>query len=118
MAKYQDYFDIFLSDLAIKLPKNTNINKHIIELVGYKQLFYKAIYTLNVIKLENLKTYIKIYLKIRFIQIFQSLTNTLIIFDKMSDSSLQLYFDYKNLNNLTIKEWYFFLLMEKISKLV
>lgn len=35
--KHLDYIDIFLFDLAIKLLKNTGINKHTIELVKGKQ---------------------------------------------------------------------------------
>lgn len=35
-AKYTDYTDIFLFNLAIKLPENTGINEHAIELVKSK----------------------------------------------------------------------------------
>ena len=33
---HKDYVDVFSPDLAMKLPKNTGINKHAIELVERK----------------------------------------------------------------------------------
>lgn len=65
--KYLDYIDIFLFDLAIELPEQNNKNNHIIKLKKGKQLPCKLIYSLDSVKLENLKTYIKTYLKIKFI---------------------------------------------------
>lgn len=65
--KYLDYTNIFLFNLMIKLPKNTTINKHLIKLVKDKQLLYKTIYSLKLVELRTLKTYIKNYLKTRFI---------------------------------------------------
>lgn len=57
--------------LAIELPKNTYINEHAIKLVKNKQPLYNFIYTINLIKLETLKTYIKTYLKTGFIWFFK-----------------------------------------------
>lgn len=51
----------------MKLLKNTDINKHAIELVESKQPSYKLIYSLELVKLETLKTYIDTNLNIRFI---------------------------------------------------
>lgn len=67
LTKYLDYPDVFLFDLAMELHKNTGINKYVIKLVEGKQLFYKPIYSLKLIKLENLKTYIETYLNTGFI---------------------------------------------------
>ena len=67
LAEYFDYANIFLTNLAMELPKNTSINKHTIELIKRKQLLYKSIYVLSPMKLETLKTYIENYLKTRFI---------------------------------------------------
>lgn len=47
--------------------KNTDINEHTIKLVKGKQPSYRLIYILSLVELETLKTYIKIYLKTRFI---------------------------------------------------
>lgn len=54
---------MFFFDLIIEFSKNLSINKYIIKLVGDKQLLYKLIYTLSLVKLKILKTCIKIYLK-------------------------------------------------------
>lgn len=67
LSKYIGYANIFLFNLAIVLPENTSINKHIIELKKGKQLPYRLIYNLSLVELENLKTYIKIHLKTGFI---------------------------------------------------
>lgn len=51
----------------MKLLKNTSINEHAIELVKSKQPSYELIYSLKLVKLENLKTYIDTNLNIGFI---------------------------------------------------
>ena len=66
-SKYSDYADIFSFDLTMKLPKNIGINEHAIKLQDSKQPPYGPIYTLEPVKLETLKTYIKTYLKTGFI---------------------------------------------------
>ena len=57
-------------------------------------------------KLKVLKTYIKINLTNGFIWPFKSLVDSLIIFVKKLDKSLWLCIDNKNLNNLSIQNWY------------
>ena len=66
-VKYSDYADIFSLDLAMKLPENTGMNEHVIELIDGKQSPYRPIYTLSSVELETLKVYIEIHLKTRFI---------------------------------------------------
>ena len=66
-SKYADYADIFSFDLVMELRKNTGINKHAIKLQDGKQPPYGQIYSLGLVELETLKTYIKIHLKTRFI---------------------------------------------------
>ena len=102
-SKYVDYADVFSFNLAMKLPKNTNINKHGIELQDGKQPFYGPIYSLRPVELKTLKTYIKTYLKTGFIQTSKSLAGAPILFNKKPNGSLWLYVDYWDLNNLTIK---------------
>ena len=38
LAEYSDYSNIFLAEYAMELPKNTEINEHVIELKEGKQL--------------------------------------------------------------------------------
>ncbi len=113
-TKYSNYADLFSSDLAMELPKNTEINEHAIELIKGKQSPYGPIYALSPVELETLKAYIKTHLKIGFIRPSKSLAGAFILFDKKSDDSLHLYVDYQGLNNLTIKNWYRFLLIKEV----
>ena len=62
LIKYLDFSDFFLEEKASILPETTNLKQHIIKLQKDQQLFYKLIYSLNLVKLETLKTYIKINL--------------------------------------------------------
>lgn len=102
----------------MELPENTSINKHIIKLVNDKQLLYGLIYAFSLVELKTLKAYIKIYQKTKLIKPSKSLTGAPIFFDRKLDSSLRLYVNYRDLNNLTIKNWYsLFLISETLDKL-
>lgn len=46
-SKYANYANIFLLNLAIKLPKNTDINRHSIEIKKDKKPPYRSIYSLE-----------------------------------------------------------------------
>ncbi len=82
------------------------INNHAIELVDDWKLFYGPIYSLDLVKLEILKTYIKNNLANNFIKLSKSLVGISILFDKKPDGNLSLYIDYQGLNNLIIKNPY------------
>lgn len=97
----------------MNLSKNISINKHGIKLVKSKQPSYKPILSLNLVKMKMLKTYIKIYFKTRFIWSSRSLTSFCIKFDKEFDKRLWLCINHYGLNNLTIKNWYIFFLINK-----
>lgn len=45
-TKYSYYADVFSTDLAIELPENISMNKHIIKFIERQQLLYKPIYAL------------------------------------------------------------------------
>ncbi len=102
-SEYADYSDVFLFDLAMELPENTGINENAIELVESKQPPYGPIYNLSPVELETLKTYIEIHLTTGFIRPSKSPAGAPILFDKKPDGSLRLCVDYRDLNNLTIK---------------
>ena len=104
--KYADYADVFSFDLAMELSENTGINKHAIKRQDGKQPPYGPIYSLRLVELETLKTYIKTHLKTGFIQPSKSSVGTPILFDKKRDGSLWLCVNYWGLNNLKIKNWY------------
>lgn len=66
-SEYTEYSDVFFANLALELPKNIDINKHPIELIEGKQLPYWPIYSLSLVQLKTLQTYIKTHLKTGFI---------------------------------------------------
>lgn len=87
----------------MELLENIDINKYAIILINRKQPLYKLIYALNLVEFETFKVYIETQLEIRFIQLFNSPINTLILFNKKSDDSICLFVNYQDFNNLTIK---------------
>ena len=103
---YTDYANVFSPDLAIMLPKNTNINENAIVLIEGKQPLYASIYSLGPVKIETLNAYIETYLKTGFIQPSKSPAGAPILFDKKSDSSFCLCVNYRGLNSLTVKNRY------------
>lgn len=106
LAEYLDFANIFSEKLVTVLPEYTKINTHAIDLEKGKQLLYEPIYSLKLVELKTLKTHIKSHLKTGFIWFSKFPASTPILFDKKPDSSLRLYIDYQDLNNLTIKNWY------------
>lgn len=93
-TEYSNYDIVFFFNLAMKLPENTNINKHVIKLVDCKQLSYSLIYTLSLEKLKNLKAYIKAQQKSRFINLSRSPIGASIFFDTKTDGGFHLYLNY------------------------
>lgn len=113
LPEYGDYTDVFSLGLVIELPKNTGINKYVIDLFKDKQPFYGAICSLGLVELEILKVYLKTHLKTGFIWLSTSPARVLIFFYKKSDSNLHLYVNYQDLNKLIIKNRYVLLLIGK-----
>ena len=62
LAKYSNYKNVFSVKNIAKLLKYNKINNYAINLKKGKQLFFGPIYSLELVKLETLKTYIKINL--------------------------------------------------------
>ena len=58
--EYSDYSKIFLAENATKLLKYTGINAHAIELEKDMQLLFGLIYSLELVELKTLKSYINI----------------------------------------------------------
>ena len=78
----------------MELPENTGINKDAIELQNGKQPFYELIYSLWLVELETLKTFIKTHLKTGFIQLSKSSAGALILFDKKLNGRVWLCVNY------------------------
>ena len=78
-----------------ELLENTGMNEYVIKLEEGKQPSFGPIYSLELVELETLKTYIKI-----------NLANGFIRPSKFPAGSFRLCVDYWGLNNLTIKNQY------------
>ena len=112
-TKYSDFADIFSEKSANVLPERTRANKHAIKLEKGKQPPYRPIYSLGLVELETLKTYIKTNLSNGFIQASKSPAGAPILFVRKLDGRFRLCVNYRGLNNLTIKNWYPLLLIGK-----
>ena len=105
-AKYSDFSNVFSSDFPAKLLKHKKINDHPINLLDNKQPPYGPIYSLDLIELEMLKTYIKANLASGFIRLFNSSVGTQILFIQKKTGRFCLCINYRGLNNLIIKNCY------------
>ena len=94
LAKYSNYDNVFSAENAAGLLENTGMNEHAIELKEGKQSPFGPIYSLKLVELETLKTYIKTNLANSFIKLFKFPAGGPILFDKKPDKSLCLYVDY------------------------
>ena len=110
-TKYSDFANIFLEKSANVFPERTGANEHAIELEESKQPLYGPIYSPRPVKLETLKTYIETNLSNGFIQALKLPAGALILFVHKPDGSFCFCVDYRELNNLTIKNWYPLLLI-------
>ena len=104
--EYSDYSNVFLAKNAAELPENIGMNKHTIELEEGKQPPFRPIYSLGLVELEMLKTYIKTNLANGFIRPSKSFAGASIFFDWKPDRSLRLCINYWSFNNITIKNQY------------
>ena len=90
----------------MKLPENTGMNEHAIKLISDKKPPYGSIYSLSLVELETLNTYIETNLKTGFIYLSKSPAGAPILYNEKLDISFCLCVDYWGLNNLTIKNRY------------
>ena len=117
-AEYSDFADVFSPDLASELPEHNGINDHAIKLVDGQQPTYVYIYSLGLMELETLKTYIETNLAKKFIRPSKFPAGAPILFNQKLDSFLRLCVDYHGFNNLTIKNQYpFSMIGESLDEL-
>ena len=86
-SEYSDYTNVFSKASAVEVYKHTSINDHLIDLIDGKQPLYGPIYSLGLVELKMLKTYIETNLTNNFIQLSQLLGDALILFIKIKDDS-------------------------------
>ena len=92
LNKYVDFADVFSPKLAAELLEH-GISNYAIKLVDEQQPSYGLLYSLGLVKLETLKTYIENNLANGFIRPSKSPAGALIFFNKKPDSSLGLCVD-------------------------
>ena len=80
-AEYSDFANVFSEKLARVLPEHIEINTYSIDLEEGKQPLYESIYSLGLMELKTLKTYIKTNLANGFICLSKSSAGTPILFD-------------------------------------
>ena len=112
-AKYSDFAIVFLEKSANILLEQTRVNKHAIELEKGKQLPYKPIYSLEPVEFKTFKTYIETNLANGFIWTSKLLAVALILFVHKPNGIFYFCVNYKELNNLMIKNWYLLLVIGK-----
>ena len=81
LAEYFDYRNIFLAEYAAELLEHTRMNNHAIELEKRKQSPFGLIYSLEIVELETLKTYIETNLVNKSIWASKSPARALILFN-------------------------------------
>ena len=89
--EYSDFSDFISSDSVAELLDDTRIINHFINLLDNKQLPYSSIYSLGLVKLELLKTYIRVNLANSFIKPFKSPTSALILYFQKRQQLLPMY---------------------------
>lgn len=59
LVKYLEIINIFSKKLLVGLFEYLDINKQVTELIKAKQLFYKSIYSFNIVELKSFKIYME-----------------------------------------------------------
>ena len=94
LVEYSDFSNVFSSDSAAKLLEHNGINDYPINLLDDKQPSYGPIYSLGLVELEILKTYIEANLANGFIRPSKFPAGAPILFVRKKNGSLHLYVDY------------------------
>ena len=94
MIKYSDFSNVFLEKKALILPKATKLNQHAIKFQENQQPPYRLIYSLGVVELKMLKTYIETNLANGLIQPLKLPIDAFILFIQKLNSSFCLYVNY------------------------
>ena len=94
MVEYFNYNNVFSMKNAIKVLEYIEMNNYTIKLKKDKQLPFGLIYSLRLVKLKILKTYIKINLANNFICFFKFLARVPIFFNWKSDKNFCFFINY------------------------
>jgi hypothetical protein len=116
-SQYSDFSEAF-SERAVNTLLKHAFHDLIID-TQEKNFLFDIIYNLFAEELRILRVYIEKNLEKEFITSFTSSAATLILFTKKKDDELRLCVDYRDLNEITIKNRYsLFLIEEVMNRLV
>jgi hypothetical protein len=116
-SQYVAFQDIFSEIKAHKFSKH-DFHNHVIEISSNRDSFFDLIYNLSTTKLKILKNYIDEYMKKNFIIEFVLFAKILIFFVKKTNDKFRLCVNYKDLNEIIIKNRYsLFFINENLNRL-
>ncbi len=116
-SQYFAFQDIFFEVKAHKLSEH-DFHDHVIEILSNRDSFFDSIYNLSATELKILKNYIDEYMKKNFIIEFVSFAKVFIFFVKKTNDKFRLCVDYRELNEIIIKNRYsLFFINENLNKL-
>jgi hypothetical protein len=116
-SQYFAFQNIFFEIKAHKFFEH-DFHDHVIEILSNRDSLFDSIYNLSATKLKILKNYIDEYMKKNFITEFVSSAKVLILFVKKTNDKLRLCVDYKELNEIIIKNRYsLFFINENLNRL-
>jgi hypothetical protein len=115
--QYVAFQNIFFEMKVHKFLKH-DFHNYVIEILSNRHSFFDFIYNLSTTKLKILKNYMNEYMKKSFIIEFVSFTKTFIFFVKKTNDKFHLCVNYKNLNEIIIKNRYsLFFINENLNRL-
>jgi hypothetical protein len=115
--QYFAFQDIFFEVKAHKLFEH-DFHDHVIKILSNRNSLFDSIYNLSTTKLKILKNYIDEYMKKNFIIEFVLSAKVFIFFVKKTNDKLRLCVNYKELNEIIIKNRYsLFFINENLNKL-
>jgi hypothetical protein len=116
-SQYFAFQDIFFEVETHKFSEH-DFHDHAIETLSSRDSFFDSIYNLSATELKILKNYIDEYMKKSFITEFVSSAKVFILFVKKTNDKFRLCVNYKELNEIIIKNRYsLFFINENLNRL-
>ena len=105
LSEYHEFASLFSWEKSDKLPSHCPYD-HIIPLISDKELLKEPLYNMSCDELQVLQKYLKDHLSKGFIHASSSSAAFSVIFIKKPEGELCLCVNYRDLNNLTVKNQY------------
>jgi hypothetical protein len=116
-SQYVAFQNMFFEIKTHKFLKH-DFHDYVIEIISNRDFLFDFIYDLSTTKLKILKNYIDEYMKKNFIIKFVSFAKIFILFVKKTNDKFRLCVNYKDLNEIIIKNRYsLFFINENLNRL-